>query len=178
MATKTCSKCLEEKSFEEFSKQKTGKFGFVSQCKACRKLYQDRYYEENKVKEALRKQKYYEENKEKVSKRNEIWAKSHRESRRKIVEKWRIENKPKKAHYQKLREAKKTKASPCWLTLEQLTEIENFYWLAKECEMLSGDKYHVDHIIPLQSKNVCGLHVPWNLQVLPADVNISKGNRL
>jgi hypothetical protein len=56
-------------------------------------------------------------------------------------------------------------------------EIKNFYWLAKDLEITSGQKYHVDHIIPLQGDNVCGLHVPWNLQVLPADINLSKGNR-
>jgi hypothetical protein len=72
--------------------------------------------------------------------------------------------------------ASKLNATPEWLTKEHHEQIKLVYAHAKECELLTGDKYHVDHIIPLQGKNVSGLHVPWNLQVLPADINIKKSN--
>jgi len=68
-------------------------------------------------------------------------------------------------------------ATPKWLTLEQKRDIENIYWLAKDLQSVSGQTYHVDHIVPLKGQNVCGLHVPWNLQVLPSDINMSKGNK-
>jgi hypothetical protein len=75
------------------------------------------------------------------------------------------------------RQGLKINATPNWLTEEHNNEIQQFYWLAKDLQAITGETYHVDHIVPLKGENVCGLHVPWNLQVLPADINLSKGNK-
>lgn len=66
------------------------------------------------------------------------------------------------------------RATPSWV---KRSDIQEVYDLARDCSVTSGQEYHVDHIVPLVAPNVCGLHVPWNLQVLPQDVNDSKGNK-
>jgi hypothetical protein len=59
---------------------------------------------------------------------------------------------------------KVSQAMPAWVDEE---EIKRIY---RNCP----DGHHVDHIVPLKGINVCGLHVPWNLQYLPATENIKK----
>ena len=75
------------------------------------------------------------------------------------------------------RRAAKIRATPTWLTKELNNQMELIYKEAFERSDLENVKYHVDHIVPLQGGNVCGLHVPWNLQLLKADENWSKGNK-
>lgn len=68
--------------------------------------------------------------------------------------------------------ANKLNATPTWLSKEHYKLIQEKYTEAK----LLG--LEVDHIIPLQGKNVCGLHVPWNLQLLTRQENASKSNKI
>lgn len=69
------------------------------------------------------------------------------------------------------RRASKIKATPSWLNPTDFIIIKHLYDSCPE-------GYHVDHIVPLRGKTVCGLHVPWNLRVIPAEENLSKGNRV
>jgi len=75
------------------------------------------------------------------------------------------------------RRAAKLLRTPRWLSTDDLRTIKNLYKLAAEQTAKTGVKWHVDHIIPLQGQGVSGLHVPWNLQLLPAAKNIAKHNR-
>ena len=66
--------------------------------------------------------------------------------------------------------------TPSWLTDIDKERIQNEYKLAALLTKLTGESWHVDHTIPLQGKNVSGLHTPSNLKVMRGVENISKGN--
>lgn len=66
------------------------------------------------------------------------------------------------------RRTAKLNATPLWT---DLTEIKRIY---RDCP----EGYVVDHELPLQGKNVCGLHVPWNLQYLTEEENVRKHNKV
>jgi hypothetical protein len=68
------------------------------------------------------------------------------------------------------------RASPPWLTTDHWTEITAFYETAMRLTVETGEEHQVDHIWPLQGKKSCGLHVPWNLQILTATANLKKRN--
>jgi len=82
------------------------------------------------------------------------------------------------ANYQSFRRTKKLQATPNWLSAIQIAQIQEFYEISSALTTQTGVKHHVDHICPLLGKNVKGLHVPWNLQVIPAVENIRKSNRI
>ena len=64
---------------------------------------------------------------------------------------------------------------PRWADRDAIRAV---YERARFLTITTGVKHHVDHIVPLHSPVVCGLHVHYNLQVLTAIENIRKGNRL
>lgn len=95
---------------------------------------------------------------------------ANKEKRKELARLYKQNNRGKIAAKEAKRRAYKSNATPPWLSKEQLKQIEAIY----EEAQLKG--YHVDHIIPLKNKIVCGLHVPWNLQPLPPEENMKKHN--
>lgn len=69
-------------------------------------------------------------------------------------------------------------ATPLWITPAQKASIRKLYEQAAELSKITGERYVVDHIVPLRSHEVCGLHVPWNLRVITQEENLKKSNKL
>jgi len=90
---------------------------------------------------------------------------------------WRNLNKHKQATYSSHKRAALLERTPKWLSSLDKEKIEEYYYTANMLGMHTGDYYHVDHIVPLRGKNVSGLNVPWNLQILEKHQNLQKGNQ-
>lgn len=120
-----------------------------------------------RVKEA--KKRSYEKHKEryKAEKAQRYYADP--EKHRNQSAEWRKNNLARYNANQARYRATKLQATPVWSETDDIIDVY------KEAKYFG---YHVDHIIPLNSKKVCGLHVISNLQLLPPKENISKGNRV
>ena len=135
-------------------------------------------YAKNPEKDLARARNSRVENPEKFRVRYQIWRVANIEKARASVRAWCIAN-PDKCNAQAAkRKANKLRATPSWITQEQIRQMAAIYANAKRREAMTGVDWHVDHVVPLQGKNVCGLHVPWNLQLLSAEENLKKGNKL
>jgi len=171
---KNCSKCNEQKEFCDFHRDSHKKDGHKTICKKCTLLYRKSYVEINK--NSI--ENYYICNKEKIKSYRREYYKENKQKEQLSSKEYYSKNKQLHNARCAARRARKLKATPPWLSKEQIIEIREFYEISLAFRIYTGQEYHVDHIIPLKGKDVCGLHVPWNLQIIPAKENLSKSNRL
>lgn len=94
------------------------------------------------------------------------------------TKRWRQNNKDKANAQYAYRRARKKNATPSWLTESDKESMLELYTICGMFKIYTGLEYHVDHIVPLCGKTICGLHVPWNLRVSTSLDNLSKNNKL
>jgi hypothetical protein len=137
----------------------------------------ERYAREKAANPNLNKE-YHARNRDKRNAQSAAYRAANPEKMKQLDKEYRQKNPDKNAAKAAKARADRAQATPPWLTKDHLEEIESFYATAKALEQAFGGKYDVDHIHPIKGRTCCGLHVPWNLQVLPADKNRKKSNRL
>lgn len=151
-----------------------------------------KYDEKNRDKRNAYAKQYRKDNPEKVKALFESWAKANPEKIKSYLVKagktWHERN-PEylKEHYKANKErytaararrrAAQDSATPTWLTAIDKAMIQEMYDVSEARYIQTGIKHHVDHIVPINGKGVAGMHVPWNLQVITAQENLSKGWR-
>lgn len=172
-----CLGCKVEKSLDQFYKKRDRARGYQSYCKVCAKERTNQHRKDNVEFIREKQRSYYKANSEKRVASVLSARQRHREKFAQYQKQYAIANPEKTRTWDAVKRANRLKRVPVWLTQEQKEAIEVFYWLARDLEVVSGQPYHVDHIVPLSGKNVCGLHVPWNLQILPKDLNMAKSNK-
>jgi 5-methylcytosine-specific restriction endonuclease McrA len=119
--------------------------------------------------------RYYERNREAVIARSA--ARPPEEKRRNRAE-YKERNVDVVRADTSVRKRRHREATPRWLTEEQKLSMRQLYIQARKLTELTKDRYVVDHIVPLRSHEVCGLHVPWNLRVITQEENLKKSNKL
>ena len=122
-----------------------------------------------------RKNEWYQENREMVI-NNAATRPAH--VLREYRNTWKTNNKTQIRADTKARRRKHREATPKWLSRKQRSEIRQIYQIAITMTQTTGEQYVVDHIVPLRSEAVCGLHVPWNLRVITQEENLKKSNKL
>jgi len=134
---------------------------------------------------AANPEKVKEMNKDAHAKRKEVRNAESREYRaanlekmRELGRKWAKDNAGKMLQTNAARRAAKHRAIPIWAKEEfDSFVVKEMYDLAVRRTISTGVKHHVDHIVPLRSDVVCGLHCAANLRVITETENFSKGNR-
>lgn len=201
---KTCTLCLETKSFDMFHNEAASKDGKKPKCKQCVCLSRKKYYyanheiclekgrsykKENREAMLAQKKAFYLANKEAESKRAKeyrqrnlarlleqvrLYRELNREDRNAKGLQYHKENPHVGRAATQRRRARIKSAIPIWADRRLIQAV---YRKAAELERKTGKKFHVDHIVPLNSPVVCGLHVFENLRIVEPEDNLRKSNK-
>ena len=204
MLNKLCKRCGHVKPHSEYTSSKVTSDGCQAYCRACyaelarirkaanpekiraidaasKTRNREKINAAKREKRQANPEKYREErrasyirNREKELASGRAYKQKHAERLAKLQSEFLKANPHIGRFYRSKRRAAERMATPSW---SNHAAILDFYVTAAGLGMWTGDWYEVDHIVPLQSKLVCGLHCEANLRVIPRSENRSKSNR-
>jgi len=184
---KYCKRCEQSKDVDCFAKN--GKMGRHPVCKLCRaEIERERRLADPEAIRALERarhaanpaikkaaiRRYYEANRDALIAKTKAASLLRREEIAASKAVYRAANKDRIREWNGTRRAQQRQAMPVWADRKAIAAI---YKQASEAWKQTGIAHHVDHIVPLSHKYVCGLHVPANLQVLTGKENMEKRNK-
>lgn len=168
-----------EKGLKYYFTGKACKHGHMSKrlvvsykCVQCDEEYRVEYRDNNQEYFKNYHHQYFKANPDRWADPKEVYR-QNRERHIQAAARWRYENPARVAAYSKQRHRNVRISIPKWYEDDL---VQQLYLKRDELNKLWGITLQVDHIVPLQGKNVCGLHCWHNLQLLESSLNASKKN--
>jgi hypothetical protein len=128
-------------------------------------------YHKDLDKSRQRARDYAETHRQEARNKTKQWAKDNFERKRRYDKSWVEANRARSHSFKAKYRAARRQACPPWVDDAHMTRIHEIYKLRQDISERTGVVHEVDHIVPLQGKTVCGLHVWWNLRVIPREEN-------
>jgi len=171
---KVCRRCSAEKAADEFRNDPRYRDGLSSWCKQCFRENNSKWARENRERLTQKAAGWRAQNPEAWRETYRRFHDANREKRAREHAEWAKANRGKRNATSAAYKAAKLRATPPYADQQSIAAI---YEKAARIQRETGERMHVDHIVPLQHPLVCGLHCEANLQILPGSINEAKRNK-
>jgi hypothetical protein len=166
---KRCPSCEQVKAYGDFAQSRNSPDGRCSSCRQCANERSRRWRQAHPKAHAI----WYRANKEHKKQYFVEWKAKNGDRHRESYRRWARANPGRINALIARRNAAKLRATPQWADQAAIRAI---YQEALRLTRQTGIRYEVDHIVPLRSPVVCGLHIAANLQILTSAANKTKSN--
>lgn len=168
----TCNVCAQIKPWCEFPTRRASRAdGLSTTCRACAVARSAKWNKEHPRAFA----EWYQNNIDHARQKTALWREANREYCRAEYRRWAKDNPDRINALVARRNATKLRATPAWANHDAIRAV---YAEAARLTLATGVRHEVDHIVPLRSAAVCGLHWEANLQILTSAANKKKSNHI